>query len=716
MIISPRRKGTGSGTTTGAKGQYDKTYIAKVMDNTDIELMGRLRVYIPEFGGDPANSDNWITVSYCSPFAGATNPWSNLSAEILPSDAAAQRKNAAERKPNLGNVRDGTRHDDTQQSYGFWFIPPDIYNDVVVAFAAGDPTKGYWFGCLYQQQMNHMVPGIAANKSHQDSACKDKDPPVSEYNRLVTDPARGDRSLRPEFTPLNKGLALQGLSCDPLRGITSSSARREAPSEVFGILTPKGNQFVMDDKKGSEFIRLRTKSGTQILLSETEGHVYLISRDGDSWLELNNSGHVDIYAAKSISLHSETSINLRADQDINIEAGRNFNVKSVKGYGRIQTATDLDIHNGAAFHHTTVGKHDTHVGGSSHHMAVGSVNVLSGGDACHQSGGTINLGAGGEVVASGSNIHLNTKAAAAAGTAGEAKVPDIYKLPTNRSVKQSATDRVPEHEPWKPHAASEGTTSQRPDTVIVPGDDPDNEGLNFGTDTGSTPGSTPETSDPAAEEIPPEPTPGDCVAVSQLRTSERGKLMILTHEAFMAYIYPDAGNWAIGYGHNASLATLTRQFPNGLTEEEAYDLFSRDIMGFEQKVRSGITGCMTQQMFDAAVSLTYNLGRFPSEIKAAINARNYTDAAKQFRSYRRAGGVVLPALVQRRDQEANLFLNSSYPPAKTRAEQKAGHLRQIERRYPRNLYHANAAVTEIQVTQAAAAYSRMTGRNLGASA
>lgn len=712
MTISPRSKQTGSGTTTGAKGQYDRTYIAKVMDTTDAQRMGRLRVYIAEFGGDPINDENWIAVSYCSPFAGATNPWGNLAADILPSDDPAQERYQRSRKPNLGNIRDGKQHNDTQQSYGMWFVPPDIYNDVVVAFAAGDPTKGYWFGCIYQQNMNHMVPGIAANKSYQESACKDQDPPVSEYNRLVTNLATADRERRPEFQPLNKGLALQGLACDTLRGITTASARREAPSEVFGILTPRGNSFVMDDVAGGELIRLRTKSGTQILLSETEGHIYMISRDGDSWLELHNDGYIDIYAAKSISIHSEASINLRADDDVNIEAGKNFNVKAVGGSGRIQTAQDLDIRNGAAFRHTATGGHDVHVGGSSHHMAAGSIQMKSGGETRHTAGGAFHTASGGDYIESAPNIHMNTKPASPAGDPDEAKVPDIYSLGSNRKLKRSSNNRVPEHEPWRPHSIEESP-------LLPPADplgNPSISGSGTGAGSGAATDDEDEVQDPA-EDIP-EAQPGDCLPVAQLRASEQGRLMLLSHEAFIPYLYHDSSGYAtIGYGHHKGKTSeqILRQFPDGLTEDEAFALFGRDVAEFEKQIRRGITGCMTQQQFDAALSLTYNLGSFPQAIKEAINAGKYDQAAALFGRYNTSKGKVLSGLVERRRLEATLFSKNVYPAAKTRDQHKNYGITQIKRRFPRNLeLQSGRATTSGQIEQASAAYARMTGKTLGA--
>src|ERR1035441_8550785 len=75
--------------------------------------------------------------------------------------------------------------------------------------------------------------------------------------------------LRPTYTPLFNGLKLQGLSNDPLRGAGTSSVWRDDTPTVQGWLTPQGNQIILDDGPGTQMIRLRTKSGAQILISET---------------------------------------------------------------------------------------------------------------------------------------------------------------------------------------------------------------------------------------------------------------------------------------------------------------------------------------------------------------------------------------------------------------------------------------------------------------
>ena len=115
-------------------------YIGYVKSATDVNRMGRLAVHIPQLQGEydevtKSLSQATITVSYCSPFAGQT-PLSETTSGIR-------------------------EYANTQKSYGFWMVPPDIDTKVLVMFANGDINSGYWIGCVFEEYMNHMTPGIA---------------------------------------------------------------------------------------------------------------------------------------------------------------------------------------------------------------------------------------------------------------------------------------------------------------------------------------------------------------------------------------------------------------------------------------------------------------------------------------------------------------------------------------------------------------------------
>lgn len=283
----------------GGRNQLlDKMYVGFVRNANDGLRMGRLEVWIPEIsGGDGNDQSTWFTVSYCSPFAGATDI--------------------------IKNKADSNQLEDTQKSYGMWFVPPDINNEVVCAFINGDASKGIWMGCLYQQNMNNMVPGLSGNGGIAGR-------PVAEYNKK--NKFSGDPNTtqdRPIFSPLDSQLLKQGLNADPIRGITSASARRPDPiNSAYGFLTPGGSQIVFDDDPGNSYIRFRTVNGAQVLINNNTGSIYMNSVDGKNWIEMSAGGEIDVYAQSDISIRTGGSLNLRADQDVNIEAGRSIYMKA----------------------------------------------------------------------------------------------------------------------------------------------------------------------------------------------------------------------------------------------------------------------------------------------------------------------------------------------------------------------------------------------------
>jgi len=255
----------------------------------------------------------------------------------------------------------------TQSSYGMWFVPPDVGTKVVVIFIENNTAnRCFWIGCVPEGGINHMVPGLAASKSveltpQEKTKIGTDNVPVMEVNRRIRDQRLDsiDAVKRP-IHPFALRLATQGLLKDPIRGITTSSARRDAISNVYGISTPGpvrvkgksysvgpenqtfdvyteregGTQFVMDDgyigkdektkKEGilDEHVRIRTRTGHQILLHNSADLIYICN---------SKDGKIDIFAADSVSIHTEFDFNFRADRNINMEAGNNVNIVATRG-------------------------------------------------------------------------------------------------------------------------------------------------------------------------------------------------------------------------------------------------------------------------------------------------------------------------------------------------------------------------------------------------
>jgi hypothetical protein len=325
-------------------------YIAIVKDNVDPTRMGRVRVVVPSLNTsrEPYDSE-LITVEYLPPFYGAKSPESV-------------------------NETDITNYTNSQHAYGMWMVPPDIDTRVLVIFVEGRISQGYWIGCVQEPFVNHMVPGIASStETYSPTIGGDGDAgldkkalygtdtvPAGEVNRGIFDSASaaGFDKLKKPIHPFANTLRDQGLIQDNIRGNTTSSARRETPSNVFGISTPgpidqrypkvdslgpkdkrkktkttrkAGHTFVMDDGDAqgqNQLIRLRTSSGHQLLMHDTAGVMYLANADGTVWMEFSNNGMVDVYAQTGYNLRSGADINFHAEGNINMYANKNIKIKA----------------------------------------------------------------------------------------------------------------------------------------------------------------------------------------------------------------------------------------------------------------------------------------------------------------------------------------------------------------------------------------------------
>lgn len=152
----------------------------------------------------------------------------------------------------------------------------------------------------------------------------------------------------------------------------------------------------------------------------------------------------------------------------------------------------------------------------------------------------------------------------------------------------------------------------------------------------------------------------DKLAPGGKTTSDVGLDLISGFEDTRFKAYDDGvGVWTIGTG--------TTVYPNGVkvkqgdtcTLEQAKTYFKHDLAKFEKTVNESVTVPLTQNQFDALVSLTYNIGSGAfknSTLLTVLNKGDYQGASDQFLVWNKAGGKVMNGLVRRREAERALFL------------------------------------------------------------
>ncbi len=418
-ILSSHLKGDAStpvppGASQDWSPQNPGPYIGIVKGNIDPARMGRLKVSIPDLvKTQNPNFNQLYTVDYLMPFYGA--------------------------KASIYNKPNSRTYDGSQHSYGFWAIPPDLETRVLVIFAEGKLSQGYWIGCIQDPYTNHMIPGIASSENTMDkttgldvsnpnemqnagvdkmSTYGTKNVPAGEVNRASPNFVANSYDSTPKpIHPFAETLKAQGLIGDTVRGTTSSSARRETPSQVFGISTPgrkntgstkekvgakdttqtdfvvrdTGHTFVMDDgdvNGNNQLTRLRTASGHQLLMHDTAGVVYIANGSGNSYFEMSSDGKIYIYAQDGFNLRSDGNFDMHSGGDINFHAKHS-----------IKFTAEVDMVNNAQYimNIGQTGIANASQGGAITSFASGSISSYAGGGQMHGAGGRIDLAASGQI-------------------------------------------------------------------------------------------------------------------------------------------------------------------------------------------------------------------------------------------------------------------------------------------------------------------------------
>lgn len=158
-----------------------------------------------------------------------------------------------------------------------------------------------------------------------------------------------------------------------------------------------------------------------------------------------------------------------------------------------------------------------------------------------------------------------------------------------------------------------------------------------------------------------------------MNVSDKAIKMIVHHEGLRLKPYRcPAKLWTIGVGHvlypnqgkmaiNERDGYQLRPEDNRVfTQEEVNNILKADLKRFEQGVDRYITTQLTQGMFDALVSFSFNVGLGTlqrSTLRMKLNRGDKDGAAEELLKYCMAGGKILKGLQNRRIDEKAMFLS-----------------------------------------------------------
>ena len=361
------------------------TYVGVVVDNTDSLYTGRILVKISDFSSADANRICLLA----TPYGGNTDI-----------------KESGDDETSYGDA--GSSTNGSPKSYGMWPQPPAVGTNVVVTFT-GSMEQGIVIGSLIAKDRNAMMGGNASSQVY-DGEEKILMPSAEKNPNDVNDP-----DTRPANPEASAALIEQGTAADFVRGHSMSSARRESPSQVFGITTQGGHTISMDDgheSGNSNNMRIRTRGGAQILLDDTNGFIYITNKSGSAWVEIDSAGRIDMFSEAGVSVATDGDYNIHAKGSINMQADQGVNIKSTGGEGvKIEAS-------------------------------VGSIDIFSEIDINTQANTNFNVTATANYTLKAGRVDLNGPVPAPASKAV------IQAQTVNSSVTTSIASRVPERQPW----------------------------------------------------------------------------------------------------------------------------------------------------------------------------------------------------------------------------------------------------------------------------
>lgn len=133
------------------------------------------------------------------------------------------------------------------------------------------------------------------------------------------------------------------------------------------------------------------------------------------------------------------------------------------------------------------------------------------------------------------------------------------------------------------------------------------------------------------------------------KLSDKGRNFLINEEGCRLDAYKDSkGIWTIGVGHTGKVNGQAIGPGMKITKDQAIELFNNDIAKFEAYVNKVVKVPISQNMFDAMVSYSFNVGSLGPKFLQKLNSGDYKGAMAELTT-------INPELQARRQREQSLF-------------------------------------------------------------
>lgn len=376
------------------ENNYSNCSVTGIVVDTDDPLqMGRLRVFCPALNDDPAKLHHLPWSIYISPFGGSIS-----NSQFLRGTGKYEASTSG------------------ATAYGMWSIPEQGAK-VLVGCIDGDERKRYWIGCIHEHQETHTLfhgrydwssasgtpdgplsstgdpleplysnSGKAFNEDRDSREWKTRQ---ADYQATAVDKSVGQNPNNEKTNYQDEQFEhiSEAEQDDWVKGIVgghgydwsgNKALGSFKSSRAYGWVTPGGHAISMDDRAFNSRIRIRSATGHQIIMDDTNERIYVSSNEGKSYIELDSNGNIDVYGERRLSFHAEKDINFTTDETFRVKANKGIHLYAGETTGQIPL-DDNKPEDGEIRLHSTA---DTHI------MSEDNLRVLTKNDSLSEIGGS----------------------------------------------------------------------------------------------------------------------------------------------------------------------------------------------------------------------------------------------------------------------------------------------------------------------------------------
>lgn len=439
MLLTRQRKAELNAQIASSTTQnmMDSVTLGVVVDTNDPQQMGRVRAACQRWGDSldtPSDLIPWAM--YASPFGGQVH--------------------AGTRGSGIDDATGGT-------AYGMWAIPK-VGAQVLVMCIDSDPNQRVYVGCIYDQFTPHTLPhGRFMYDDHPNldesilpaGPYTSSETPIEPLNRNLrqafghksapnyewqtraadyTAAALDVSNLETTYSHVADDMDIKKGDWTSTQGYQTSRQDPMAPSDVtarnldnmvYSFTSPGFHSLSMDDRQENSRIRIRSTGGHQIIMDDTNERIYIATATGDSWIEMDQNGNIDMFSNNKVNINSKSGINMSSDEDIRITAVKGVHIYAGDNVD-IQSEKDVNIKAGQNVR--------IQADQNLYATAIQELHAKGGQNANLSAGLNVNILAAGNILNTATAIHDNGPTATEAASAN--------------AEKAKWSNRTPNHEPW----------------------------------------------------------------------------------------------------------------------------------------------------------------------------------------------------------------------------------------------------------------------------